>query len=240
MPPPRPPDIGPKVDPAPPAPPKASPPAANSQPPAVEAKQPAGDPAQPGESACLRTLRAVHGDRVKVSTARMPADPGCAVVDPVVVTALALRKEAGAGEVAFEPPVTIGCAMALRVSEWLDTSVQPLAQGHFERDIAALRVGGGHECRRRNRGTAGPLSEHSTGQALDIFAFQLGKTKQETVTVVVEKPGGLVQDRFLTAIRQSACGAFNTSLGPGADAAHANHLHVDIQERRSRATRFCQ
>jgi hypothetical protein len=60
------------------------------------------------------------------------------------------------------------------------------------------------------------------------------------VEVVVEKPQGLAQNRFLDAVRQSACGAFMTTLGPGSDAAHANHLHVDIQERRSRASRFCQ
>jgi hypothetical protein len=205
-----------------------------------EAQKAEPSPGQTGDSLCLRALRAIHGDRIRVPDAKMSADPGCQVVDPVVVTALSLRTESGPGQVAFDPPATIGCAMAQRLAEWLDTSLQPLAQGHFDRDVTALRVGGGHECRRRNRSTAGPLSEHATGLALDIFAFQLGKAKAEGVTVVVEKPIGLVQDRFLAAVRQSACGAFNTSLGPGADAAHANHLHVDIQERRSRATRFCQ
>ena len=130
---------------------------------AVPKAPPAAATSQAGESACMRALRAVHGDRVKVSEAKPPADPGCQVVDPVVVSALSLRVEGGAGQVAFDPPVTIGCAMARRVSEWLDTSVQPLAQGHFERDVTGLRVGGGHECRRRNRSTAGPLSETRRG-----------------------------------------------------------------------------
>jgi hypothetical protein len=129
--------------------------------------------------------------------------------------------------------------MAKTVAGWLADSVQPLARGHFGSDLAALHVGGGHECRRRNRASAGPVSEHATGKALDIFAFRLGEGKS-AVRVTVEKPEGLVQNSFLTAIRQSACGAFMTALGPGADAAHANHLHVDIQERRSRASRFCQ
>lgn len=201
---------------------------------------PEATPAPTTESACMRALRAVHGDRIKASDAKPPTDPGCQVVDPVLVNALSLRVEGGAGQVAFDPPATIGCAMARRVSEWLDTSVQPLAQGHFERDVTGLRVGGGHECRRRNRSAGGPLSEHATGLALDIFSFQLGPPKAGGVAVVVEKPAGLVQSRFLDAVRQSACGAFMTALGPGADAAHANHLHVDIQERRSAASRFCQ
>ena len=100
-------------------------------------------------------------------------------------------------------------------------------------------MGGGHECRRRNRGAEGPVSEHATGKALDIFAFTFAGDKP-ALKLVVEKPEGLVQNRFLEAVRQSACGAFSTSIGPGSDAAHANHLHLDIQERRSASTRFCQ
>ncbi|SFC75646.1 Extensin-like protein C-terminus [Bosea sp. CRIB-10] len=130
--------------------------------------------------------------------------------------------------------------MARAVSLWLDTSLQPLARGVFERELTALRVGGGHECRRRNRQTQGSMSEHATGQALDIFAFQLGEEKQGGLEVSVERPNGLEHTRFLEAVRQSACGAFMTVLGPGSDAAHANHLHVDIQQRRAASSRFCQ
>ncbi|WP_293807289.1 extensin family protein [uncultured Bosea sp.] len=176
-------------------------------------------------------------------TAATPApqdsDPACRVSEPVRVEALAIRGQAGSATVFFEPPPLLSCAMARTLADWLDRSVQPLARGHFERDLVALRVGGGLECRRRNRASAGPVSEHATGQALDIFAFKLG-SGAEAVQVAVEKPQGLAQNRFLDAIRQSACGAFMTTLGPGSDAAHADHLHVDIQERRSPASRFCQ
>ena len=169
----------------------------------------------------------------------MNTDPACRVSEPVRVEALAIRRPGGSASVSFDPPPVLSCAMAKTLAGWLDGSVQPLARGHFERDLVALRVGGGHECRRRNRASAGPVSEHATGQALDIFAFRLGSDGNAS-QVVVEKPEGLAQNRFLDAVRQSACGAFMTTLGPGSDAAHANHLHVDIQERRSRASRFCQ
>jgi hypothetical protein len=33
---------------------------------------------------------------------------------------------------------------------------------------------------------------------------------------------------FLAAVRTTACGYFLTVLGPGSDAAHAEHLHVDL------------
>lgn len=193
-----------------------------------------------GQSACLSALSAIPGNKVTpAASASQEKDPACRVDDPVRVEALAIRGSGGAATVSFEPPPLLSCAMARTLADWLDRSVQPLARGHFERDLASLRVGGGHECRRRNRASAGPVSEHATGQALDIFAFRMG-TGEDASQVIVEKPGGLAQNRFLDAVRQSACGAFMTTLGPGSDAAHANHLHVDIQERRSRASRFCQ
>lgn len=206
--------------------------------PAPAKAQDAAAPA--GQSSCLTALAAIPGNRLKpVSPAPQEQDPACRLSEPVRVEALAIRGSGGAATVSFEPPPLLSCAMAKSLAEWLDRSVQPLARGHFERDLAALRVGGGHECRRRNRASAGPVSEHATGQALDIFAFKLGSGENAS-QVVVEKPSGLAQNRFLDAVRQSACGAFMTVLGPGSDAAHANHLHVDIQERRSRASRFCQ
>lgn len=156
-----------------------------------------------------------------------------------MVKALAVKTPGTPRIVAFEPPVTVSCALAKTVAGWLGDSVQPLARGHFGGDLAALRVGGGHECRRRNRAATGPVSEHATGKALDIFAFRLDDGKA-ALQVVVEKPAGPAQDSFLTAVRQSACGAFATALGPGADAAHANHLHVDILDRSSRSSHFCQ
>ncbi|WP_308218192.1 MULTISPECIES: extensin family protein [unclassified Bosea (in: a-proteobacteria)] len=193
-----------------------------------------------GQASCLAALAAIPGNRVlPASPDPKNTDPACRVSEPVRVEALAIRRPGGSASVSLDPPPVLSCAMAKTLAGWLDGSVQPLARGHFERDLASLRVGGGHECRRRNRASAGPVSEHATGQALDIFAFKLGSDGNAS-QVVVEKPEGLAQNRFLDAIRQSACGAFMTTLGPGSDAAHANHLHVDIQERRSRASRFCQ
>lgn len=193
------------------------------------------------DSACMRMLAGVVGNRIRpAASAAKPETEGCRVDDPVVVEALAVRTADGPGQVSLLPPPTVSCELARAVSLWLDTSLQPLARGAFGRELTALRVGGGHECRRRNRQTQGQLSEHATGKALDIFAFQLGEEKQGGVAVLVERPKGLEQTRFLDGVRQSACGAFMTVLGPGSDAAHANHLHVDIQQRRAASSRFCQ
>jgi predicted phosphodiesterase len=44
---------------------------------------------------------------------------------------------------------------------------------------------------------------------------------------------------FQAAIRAKACGFFRTVLGPGSDAAHGNHLHLDERERNA-GHRLCQ
>lgn len=40
--------------------------------------------------------------------------------------------------------------------------------------------------------------------------------------------------QFLRAVHASACRRFGTTLGPEANAAHRNHLHVDLAERKSK------
>jgi hypothetical protein len=226
----------------------------------VEAPNPASAdapghvPVGESDPSCLAALIAAHGSDVRAARLEPKPEAACAVVEPVVVEALTIGADSDRRRVALQPAVTLSCAMATSVGQWLETGVLPLVKGHFSRELTALRVGGGHECRRRNRSAVGPLSEHANGRALDIFAFVIaddkagdGKTGNGKTgngksdgAVVVEKPDGELQRLFLTAIRQSACGAFMTSLGPGSDAAHANHLHVDIQQRRSAASRFCQ
>ncbi|TIS79786.1 MAG: extensin family protein, partial [Mesorhizobium sp.] len=44
---------------------------------------------------------------------------------------------------------------------------------------------------------------------------------------------------FLNAVRKAACGPFKTVLGPGSDADHSLHLHLDLAPRRNGGT-FCQ
>lgn len=237
LPPPRPAKL--PAPPAAPIAPKPSPQASVLPSPSSAPAAPATAPAEAGS--CLSALAAVSGNRLRAAPASASlAAEGCRVVEPVIVEALAVRRPDGPGSIKLVPPPTVSCEMARALSAWFDSALVPLARGALDRELASLRVGGGHECRRRNRQAQTPMSEHATGRALDIFAFQLDEERQSKLEVSVEKPEGLVQTRFLDAVRQSACGAFMTALGPGSDAAHANHLHVDIQQRRTNSSRFCQ
>ncbi|WP_376984867.1 extensin family protein [Bosea sp. R86505] len=188
-------------------------------------------------SSCVAALKLRHGAGVRITARPAGPDGACIVVDPVEVAALSVGEGPGRRRIEFQPPAILGCEMASAVAQWVETTVHPLAKGYFRRDLVALRVGGGHECRNRNRGAAGPLSEHATGRALDIFGFEIGEAPERLSVSVGLSPDHL---NFLAAIRQSACGAFATTLGPGSDAAHADHLHVDIKVRGSAAGRFCQ
>jgi hypothetical protein len=44
---------------------------------------------------------------------------------------------------------------------------------------------------------------------------------------------------FRQRLREAACHRFNTVLGPGSDAYHADHIHVDLAER-AHGYRMCQ
>ncbi len=163
-------------------------------------------------------------------------DSACAVADPV---RLASVQDPAASErrIAFPDKPLLSCAMAERFARFAADIASPLAAGTFGQRLATVATGPGHECRTRNRQTGGKLSSHAQGLAVDIAFLGLENGRR----IVVETPDGSAAARFLTGFRAAACGVFNTVLGPGADAAHANHIHVDIEPRgRDGRSKFCQ
>jgi hypothetical protein len=111
----------------------------------------------------------------------------------------------------------------------------PAARKAFGSRIATVAHASAYVCRPRH-GTS-KLSEHARGNAIDIAAFLLEDGKRVEVAKAYEdkeKAGP-----FIDLLRKAACGPFKTVLGPGADADHADHLHLDLQPRRNGST-FCQ
>ena len=53
----------------------------------------------------------------------------------------------------------------------------------------------------------------------------------------VHKPGffALRESSLLNKIRSDACDRFTTVLGPGYNADHADHFHLDLMSRRGRS-----
>src|SRR5262249_43083766 len=68
------------------------------------------------------------------------------------------------------------------------------------------------------------LSAHAVGKAIDISGFDLSSGK----FIPIKPDGDEAMRNVVDAARTAACGWFTTVLGPGSDAAHTDHLHVDM------------
>lgn len=161
------------------------------------------------------------------------ADAGCLIDDPVRLEAIRVD----GGEIAWPDRPLVSCAFAVTLAEFTRDAAQPLARALAGRPLTAFGTGGGFECRGRNRVSGGRISAHGRGLAVDVawFAFEGGARERIGV------PAGEPVHRFVAALRKAACGWFTTVLGPGSDAAHADHLHFDREPRgRNGESRFCQ
>jgi hypothetical protein len=77
------------------------------------------------------------------------------------------------------------------------------------------------------------LSAHATANAIDVAAFDLADGRR--ISVKADWNGGsLVEREFLRIVHKSACKRFGTVLGPGYNAAHKDHFHLERS-----ASSFC-
>jgi len=178
--------------------------------PALAEDPPPPRPQPPGE---------ICGDALLVGTT-LPAIDGageCGVAAPVLVAA--------AAGVVLEPPATVACGAAKALAAWLG-AVKPA----FPAGLAAITVVDAYSCRNRNREKDGKLSEHALGNAIDIAAFRRGDGSTLAVGAGWKDAG---DGPLLRRLHAAACGPFGTVLGPEANALHADHLHLDVEARRS-------
>ena len=83
---------------------------------------------------------------------------------------------------------------------------------------------------RNTRDEHGELSEHALGNAIDIAGFRLG---DGSIVTVREGWGSPEWGPTLRRLHRAGCGPFGTALGPEANPLHADHLHFDVETRRS-------
>lgn len=81
------------------------------------------------------------------------------------------------------------------------------------------------------------MSEHALGNAFDVAGF--GLSDGSTLAVAPRADRGDMTAAFQNAVQATACLFFTTVLGPGSNAAHDNHLHLDIKARKG-GLRLCQ
>jgi hypothetical protein len=179
-------------------------------------------PGAADQHACLDGL-APAGVEFELATNPPAANPACRIEAPVRLKAIkVLSRPATVIRLPDEP--ILSCKFVERFGHWLGDLVGPLIAGRLNSDVKAVRTGPGYECRNRNRAENANLSAHAKGLALDIMSFELADGQKLTV-----KPSGDERARAtVETLRTAACGWFTTVLGPGSDAAHAEHMHVDI------------
>jgi hypothetical protein len=137
----------------------------------------------------------------------------------------------GLAGVRFNQSVTFNCSVANVTARWLEDTVQPAADNAFGEKVVGIDVPAGYACRPRNNVRGAKLSEHGMGNAIDISGFTLESGRK--ITVEQGWFGDRDSKRFLKKVRVDACGPFKTVLGPGADANHNDHFHLDLQRHRS-------
>jgi hypothetical protein len=125
------------------------------------------------------------------------------------------------------PPVTCPVAAALEI--WRRDSVVPAARRIMGSELKRIEHLGAFSCRRMYGGSAGPWSEHATANAIDIAGFLLEDGTR--ISLLKDWQGDGPKARFLRTVRDGACGSFATVLSPDYNAAHANHFHLDQDDR---------
>jgi hypothetical protein len=146
---------------------------------------------------------------------------GCGIARPVSVTA--------AAGVALDPPAVVNCGLARALATWLERALKPGFADKGAR-VEAVAVVDAYSCRNRNRAEEGELSEHALGGAIDVGGFRLD---DGTTVTVLEGWASPEWGATLRRLHAAGCGTFGTVLGPEANPLHADHLHFDVESRRS-------
>jgi hypothetical protein len=125
------------------------------------------------------------------------------------------------------PPTT--CAVGAAFAVWMRSGVQPAAQDLLGVRVTRIEHLGAYSCRRLYSRATGPWSEHATGNALDIAAFELADGRR--ISLARDWTGAGDEAAFLRRVRDEACVVFGTVLSPDYNAAHADHFHLDQAPR---------
>ena len=213
--------------------PATPPPTLPESPPAAPT---AGEPPGAREAdRCLSILRAA-GFEIEPAEPPQVSNELCRIETPVRLKAVPVPSRPETAVRLADQPI-LACRFAERFGHWIGDLVAPLVAGIKQTELKAVRTGPGFECRNRNRAQTGKLSAHAEGLAIDIAGFELANGS----TLRIKPEATAAVDTALASLRTAACGWFTTVLGPGSDAAHHDHLHVDIQQHGSSDRyRICQ
>ncbi|MET1077846.1 MAG: extensin family protein [Pseudomonas sp.] len=127
-------------------------------------------------------------------------------------------------DLAFSSSFIASCPLAVAFALFEQHELQPAAQAAFGQPVRQLEHFGSFAC----RAIAGSArtSQHASANALDIAGFRLADGQR--ITLARDWQGDERAARFLRQVHAGACRSFNITLGPAYNAAHRDHLHVDM------------
>lgn len=133
----------------------------------------------------------------------------------------------GPQDLQFRPgsPV-VTCGLAAATAIWARQVVQPAAREVLGSDVAAIEHFGAYACRRIYGRPEGRVSQHALAAAVDVAAFRLADGRR--ITVRGNWDGRGPEADFLRRVRNDGCRLFRAVLSPDYNAAHADHLHLDM------------
>jgi hypothetical protein len=176
------------------------------------------------DAACLERIA-----RLGIRFEKRPPvrENSCSVDSPVLVSALPNGVE-------IAPASLMTCPVAESLARWMSDAVMPEAERQFQNAPTKLLIGTSYQCRDQRNGEK--LSEHAFGNGVDVMGFEFAK--RAPLTIATHSPAS-PEANFQSAVQKAACPIFTTVLGPGSDAAHGDHLHLDMRQRKG-DYRICQ
>lgn len=180
---------------------------------------------------CLLGLSLLGVSYTQLDPITSPEDRDCGIARPLNIT----RIQPG---ISIAGGATMRCDTARRLALWLRNDAAP-ALRHLSGapGIVEILPGSTYQCRARVGGSDDKLSEHALGNAFDVSALRLSDGSE--LTVSPRDGTGDIHEAVQKAIRYAACLQFTTVLGPGSNAAHDDHLHFDIADRKG-GWRLCE
>lgn len=174
---------------------------------------------RPEARQCLSQLGATHANFTPLPDQYFGA--GCTTLNTVRLASL--RSDDAQLSITQLGPVT--CPLANTFAAWARFGVDRAAEQILGSRLVRIETMGSYSC--RNVAGSARRSAHATADAIDVSGFVLADGRR--VTVLDDWSGGTQAEReFLRTIHTSACKRFGTTLGPGYNAAHRDHLHVEL------------
>lgn len=183
----------------------------------------------PGKLARLRDMPGTCEEQLSRAGVRFTALPPrtgaqCGYEDGVRLRA------GGPLDLRFSPAgLGTSCPVAAGLAVWSWNGLQAAARETLGSQVATVEHFGSFSCRRLYGRESGPWSEHATANALDVAGFVLADGRR--ISVARDWSGEDDEALFLHAARDAACDSFTTVLSPDYNAAHRDHLHLDMVRR---------